>query len=98
MTGSLISHMLQDAAEMLQVKDTEFKLVWPNFVHFQGAAVRTSEDSGVLGHEGSIDLHQEGYFHLESPIVSVSSGKHSLDMWPQPPTMTAWDIPPYDRL
>jgi len=73
MTGSLISHALQDAAEMLQVKDTEFKLVWLNFAHFQGAAARTSEYSWVLGHEGSIDLRQEGYFHLESPVVSVSS-------------------------
>jgi len=88
MTGSLISHAPQDAAEMLQVKDTEFELVWPNFAHFQGAAARTSEDSGVLGHEGSIDLRQKGYLHLESPVVSVSSGEHSLDMWPQPPTTT----------
>jgi len=35
MTGSLISHAPQDAAEMLQVKDTEFKLV-AEFCAFPG--------------------------------------------------------------
>jgi hypothetical protein len=45
---------------MLQVKDMEFELVPPNFAHFQGAGARTSEDSGVLRREGSIDLRQDG--------------------------------------
>ena len=87
-TGSQISHAPQDAAEMLQVKDMEFELVRPNFAHFQGSAARTSEDSGVLGREGSIDVRQDGYLRPESPTVSVSSGGHSSDMWPQPPTTT----------
>ena len=90
MTGSQISHPPQDAAEMLQVKDMEFELVRPNFAHFQGAAARTSEDSGVLGREGSIDLRQDGLLRPESPAFSVSSGGHSPDVWPQPPTT----IPP----
>jgi hypothetical protein len=57
--------------------------VRPNFAHFQGTAARTSEDSGVLGREGSIDLRQGGYLRPESPTVSVSSGGHSPDMWPR---------------
>lgn len=80
MTGSQISQTPQDAAEMLQVKDMEFDLVRPNFAHFQGAAARTSEDSGVLGREDSIDLCQDGYLRPESPAVSISSGGHSPDM------------------
>jgi hypothetical protein len=71
MMGSQISHAPQDAGEMLQVKDMEFELVRPNFAHFQGAAARTSEDSGVLG--------------CESARRARSSGGHSPDMWPQPP-------------
>ena len=63
----------------------EFKLVRLNFVHFQGAAVRMSEDSGVPGHESFIDLCQDGCLCPESPAVSVSSGGHSPNMWPQPP-------------
>jgi len=59
MTGSQISRAPQDAGEMLQVKDMEFELVRPNFAHFQGTAARTSEDSGVLAREGSIDLRQD---------------------------------------
>jgi len=86
MSGSQIGHAPQDAGEMLQVKDMEFELVRPNFAHFQGAAARTSEDSGVLGREGFIDLRQDGYLRPESPTVSVSSGGHSPNMWPQPPT------------
>ena len=88
MTGSQISHAPQDGGEMLQVKDMEFELVRPNFGHFQGVAARTSEDSGVLGREGSIDLRQDGYLRPESPAVSVSSGGQSPDMWPQPPAAT----------
>ena len=85
MTGSQISHPPQDAGEMLQVKDMEFELVRPNFAHFQGAAARTSEDFGVPGRESFIDLRRDGYLRPESPAVSVSSGGHSPDMWPQPP-------------
>jgi hypothetical protein len=66
----------------------EFELVRPNFAHFQGASACTSEDSWVLGREGCIDLYQDGYLRPESPAVSVSSGGHSLDMWPRPPTTT----------
>jgi len=86
MTGSQISHAPQDAGEMLQVKDMEFNLVGPNFGHLQGAAARTTEDSGVLGREGSIYLRQDGYLRPECPTVSASSGGHSPDIWPQPPT------------
>jgi len=84
---------MQDAAEMLQVKDMEFELVRPSFTHhFQGAA-RSSEDSGVLGREGSMDVRQDGHLRPESPTISVSSGGHSLSVdgllstnaWPQPP-------------
>ena len=71
MMGSQISHAPQDAGEMLQVKDMEFELVRPNFAHFQGAAARTSEDSGVLG--------------CKSAQRARSSGGNSPDMWPQPP-------------
>ena len=88
MTGSQISHSPQDAAEMLQVKDMEFELVRPNLAHFQGVAARTSEDSGVLGREGSVDHRQDGHLRPESPAISVSSGGHSPDTWPQPPTTT----------
>ena len=55
-----------------------------------GAAARTSEDSGVLGCQCSIDVHQDGLLRPESPALSISSGGHSPDMWPQPPTT----IPP----
>ncbi|PPR07716.1 hypothetical protein CVT24_003258 [Panaeolus cyanescens] len=47
----------QGDSEMLQVQDMEFELVRPNFA--LGAA-RTSEDSGVLGREGSLDLRIGG--------------------------------------
>jgi len=70
MTGSQISHAPPDAAEMPQIKDTGFKLVRPNFAHLQGTT-GTSEDSGVLGREGSIDLRQDGYLLPESPTVST---------------------------
>jgi len=90
MTGSQISHALQDAAEMPQVKDMEFDLVQPNFAHFQSASAQTSEDSGVLGREGPIDDRQDGLLRPESPAISISSGGHSPDVWPQPPTT----IPP----
>ncbi|KAF8149384.1 hypothetical protein B0H34DRAFT_733556 [Crassisporium funariophilum] len=59
--------------EMLQVQDMEFELVKPNFAQFQAA--RTSEDSGVLGRDNSLDLRQDGnaFLRPESPAVSVSS-------------------------
>ena len=84
MTGSQLSHSPQDAAKILHVKDMEFELVLPNFMHFQSAAAQKSKDSGVLGREGAIDLRQDGYLHPESPVISVSSRGHSPDIWPQP--------------
>ena len=63
----------------------EFELVQLNFVHFQGAAACMSEDSRVPGCESFIDLHWDGCLCPESSTVSVSSGGHSPNMWPQPP-------------
>jgi hypothetical protein len=62
--------------EMLQVKDMEFELVRPNLGHHFSQAARTSEDSGVLGRDGSFDLRQESsaFLRPESPALSISSG------------------------
>ena len=82
MTGSQTSHTPQDAGEMLQVKDMEFELVRPNFAHFQGSAARTSEDSGVLGREGAIDLRQDGYHLSDRFIAFIASLHHSITRGP----------------
>ena len=57
---------------MLQVKDTEFQLVTPNFVHFQSS--KPSEDSGVLAKD--VDVRQDGvsFLRTESPAISMLSG------------------------
>ncbi|KAF9470703.1 hypothetical protein BDN70DRAFT_659976 [Pholiota conissans] len=62
--------------EMLQVKDMEFELVRPNLAHHFTQAARTSEDSNVLGRDGSLDLRQESssFLRAESPAFSISSG------------------------
>ena len=40
----------------------------------------------MLEREGSVDLHQDEYLRPEGPTGSVSSGGHSPNIWPQPPT------------
>ena len=57
--------------EMLQVKDTEFQLVTPNFAHFQSS--RPSDDSAK-----DVEVRQDGnaFLRTESPAVS-SASKHS---------------------
>ena len=57
--------------DMLQVKDTEFQLVTPNFAHFQSS--RPSDDSAK-----DVDVRQDGnaFLRTESPAISGAS-KHS---------------------
>ena len=57
--------------EMLQVKDTEFQLVTPNFAHFQPS--RPSVDSAK-----DVDVRQDGnaLLRTDSPAIS-STSKHS---------------------
>ncbi|KAG6826478.1 hypothetical protein H0H92_015651 [Tricholoma furcatifolium] len=57
-------------ADMLQVQDMDFELVRPNFSHFQGVP-RSSEDSGVMGRDMSVDARQDGSFlRTGSPSLS----------------------------
>ncbi|KAG6856602.1 hypothetical protein H0H87_002694 [Tephrocybe sp. NHM501043] len=54
-------------ADMLQVQDMDFELVRPNLGHLQGA--RSSEDSGVMGRDMSVDARQDGSFlRADSPL------------------------------
>ncbi|KAG6914788.1 hypothetical protein DXG01_015319 [Tephrocybe rancida] len=59
-------------ADLLQVKDTDFELVRPNFGHLQGT--RSSEDSGVMGRDMSVDARQDGSFlRADSPSLSLNA-------------------------
>ncbi|KAG6916394.1 hypothetical protein DXG01_007021 [Tephrocybe rancida] len=59
-------------ADLLQVKDTDFELVRPNFGHLQGT--RSSEDSGVMGHDMSVDARLDGSFlRADSPSLSLNA-------------------------
>lgn len=73
--SGLSTTMTMHDPEMLQVKDMEFELVRPNFAHHFSQAARTSEDSGVLGRDGSFDLRQDSasFLRADSPAFSVSS-------------------------
>lgn len=59
--------------DTMQVQDMDFELVRPTIAQLQSA--RTSEDSGMLGKEGSIDVRPDpSFLRPESPTVSSSSG------------------------
>ncbi|GLB44029.1 hypothetical protein LshimejAT787_1502130 [Lyophyllum shimeji] len=61
-----------DTGDMVQVKDTDFELVRPNIGQFQAA--RASEDSGVLGREGSTDArHDPTFLRADSPAGSLTA-------------------------
>ncbi|RDB27248.1 hypothetical protein Hypma_004535 [Hypsizygus marmoreus] len=56
--------------DMMQVQDMDFELVRPNIAQFQAA--RPSEDSDVLGRDGSFDLrHDSNFLRAESPAISM---------------------------
>ncbi|TFK32573.1 rab-GTPase-TBC domain-containing protein [Crucibulum laeve] len=62
-------------SETLQVQDMDFELVRPNLSRFEAA--RTSEDSGVLGRDGSLDIRPDfssGLLRADSPSTSIMSG------------------------
>ncbi len=91
--GGLSATVTMHDPEMLQVKDIEFELVRPNFAHHFSQAARTSEDSGVLGREGSFDLRQDSasFLRADSPAFSVSSSTVQMSGRRSPTTMeTGW--------
>ncbi|KAF5368689.1 hypothetical protein D9615_010326 [Tricholomella constricta] len=56
--------------DTLQVQDMDFELVRPNIAQFQAA--RGSEDSGVMGRDGSVDARQDANFlRAASPAISL---------------------------
>ncbi|KAF9459090.1 rab-GTPase-TBC domain-containing protein [Collybia nuda] len=71
--------------ETLQVQDMDFELVRPNLAQFQAA--RSSEDSGVMGRETSVDVRQD-QFRSASPPVSLNNVPKSPPATTDAPT--AW--------
>ncbi|KAG5650627.1 hypothetical protein H0H81_011552 [Sphagnurus paluster] len=71
--------------DTLQVKDMDFELVRPNIAQFQAA--RTSQDSGVMGRDGSVDARQDTKFlRPDSPAGSLAP--------PRSPTVASSDHSP----
>ncbi|GLB36933.1 putative protein with domain in Tre-2, BUB2p, and Cdc16p [Lyophyllum shimeji] len=61
-----------DTGDTVQVKDTDFELVRPNIGQLQAA--RASEDSGVMGREGSTDArHDPAFLRADSPAGSLTA-------------------------
>ncbi|KAG6841034.1 hypothetical protein C0991_002496 [Blastosporella zonata] len=67
-------------ADLLQVQDMDFELVRPSFGHLQGA--RSSEDSGVMGRDMSVDARQDGSFlRADSPLSIAPRSPDALGVW-----------------
>ncbi|KAG6888452.1 hypothetical protein C0995_008127 [Termitomyces sp. Mi166 len=57
--------------DLLQVQDMDFELVRPSFGHLHDG--RSSEDSGVMGRDMSVDARQDGSFlRADSPALSLT--------------------------
>lgn len=77
-------------SETVQVEDMDFELVRPNMIQIHS---RTSEDSSIMGREGSIDVGSDfnsNFLRADSPAVTMSSGQRSPTVsemsgsWPKP--------------
>jgi hypothetical protein len=62
--------------ETVQVQDMDFELVRPSIPQFQAA--RSSEDSGVMGREMSVDARQDyNFLRSDSPAAPISNPPES---------------------
>ncbi|KAG6877529.1 hypothetical protein C0993_006323 [Termitomyces sp. T159_Od127] len=58
--------------DLLQVQHLDFELIRPTFGHFQDA--RSSEDSGVMGRDASVDVRlDKSFLRADSPALSLTA-------------------------